>query len=94
MEVVPFSLGGIFYILMLIGGIILTVITMSRMFNGQLSLPGWGKVFLCIGMIAMLLVLVLGMLPPDVIEVTNPFVEEYTHIVFPDASVNTDIPCS
>lgn len=91
MEAIPFSLGGIFYILMLIGGIILTVITMSRMFNGQLSLPGWGKVLLCIGMIAMLLVLVLGMLPPDVIEVTNPFVEEYTHIVTPSAPLPTEV---
>ena len=91
MEAISFSLGGFFYILALIGGIILTVITMSRMFNGQLSLPGWGKVFLCIGMIAMLLVLVLGMLPPDVIEVTNPFVEEYTHIVTPSAPLPTEV---
>ena len=78
MEVVPFSLGGIFYILMLIGGIILTVITMSRMINGQLSLPGWGKVFLCIGMIAMLVILFLAMLPTHLIEVENPFVESQT----------------
>ena len=91
MEAIPFSLGGIFYILMLIGGIILTVITMSRMFNGQLSLPGWGKVFLCIGMIAMLVILFLGMLPTHLIEVENPFVESQTHIVFPDPSMPTEV---
>ena len=91
MEVVPFSLGGIFYILMLIGGIILTVITMSRMINGQLSLPGWGKVFLCIGMIAMLVILFLAMLPTHLIEVENPFVESQTHIVFPDPSIPTEV---
>ena len=91
MEAIPFSLGGIFYILMLIGGIILTVITMSRMFNGQLSLPGWGKVFLCIGMIAGLVILFLAMLPTHLIEVENPFVEEYTHIVTPSAPLPTEV---
>ena len=91
MEAIPFSLGGIFYILMLIGGIILTVITMSRMFNGQLSLPGWGKALLCIGMIAMLVILFLGMLPTHLIEVENPFVESQTHIVFPDPSIPTEV---
>ena len=91
MEVIPFSLGGFFYILALIGGIILTVITMIRMFNGQLSLPGWGKVLLCIGMIAMLVILVLGMLPTHLIEVENPFVETHTQIVFPDPSIPTEV---
>jgi hypothetical protein len=91
MEVVPFSLGGIFYILMLIGGIILSVITARCMFNGQLSLPGWGKVFLCIGMIAMLVILFLGILPTHLIEVENPFVESQTHIVFPDPSMPTEV---
>ena len=91
MEVVPFSLGGIFYILMLIGGIILTVITTRCMFNGQLSLPGWGKALLCIAMIAMVVVLFLGMLPPHLIEVENPFVETHTQIVFPDPSMPTEV---
>ena len=91
MEAIPFSLGGIFYILMLIGGIILTVITTRCMFNGQLSLPGWGKVFLCIAMIAMVVILFLGMLPPQLIEVENPFVETHTHIVFPDPSMPTEV---
>lgn len=91
MEAYAFSIAGIFGISMLLGGIVLTVITMARMRSGQISLPGWGKVFLCIGMIAMLLVLVLGMLPPDVIEVTNPFVEEYTHIVTPSAPLPTEV---
>ena len=40
---------------------------------------------------ALALVLVLGMLPPDVIEVTNPFVEEYTHIVTPSAPLPTEV---
>lgn len=91
MEVVPFSLGGIFYILMLIGGIVLTVITMARMRSGQLSLPGWGKVFLCIAMIAGLVILFLAMLPTHLIEVENPFVESQTHIVFPDPSIPTEV---
>ena len=91
MEVIPFSVGSLFYILMLIGGIILTVITMSRMFNGQLSLPGWGKVLLCIAMIAMLVILFLAMLPPHLIEVENPFVETHTQIVFPDPSIPTEV---
>ena len=73
---------------MLIGGIVLTVITMSRMFNGQLSLPGWGKVLLSIAMIAMVVILFLGMLPADLIEIENPFVETHTQIVFPDPSVS------
>ena len=89
MEAIPFSLGGIFYILMLISGIVLTVITMARMFNGQLTLPGWGKVLLCIGMIAMVVILFLGMLPADLVEIENPFVETHTQIVFPDPSMST-----
>ena len=89
MEVIPFSVGSLFYILMLIGGIILTVITMSRMFNGQLSLPGWGKVLLSISMVAMVVILFLGMLPADLVEIENPFVETHTQIVFPDPSMST-----
>ena len=91
MEAIPFSLGGIFYILMLIGGIILTVITMARMRSGHISLPSWGKVLLCIGMIAMLVILFLGILPSHLIEVENPFVETHTHIVFPDPSIPTEV---
>ena len=88
---VAFSIAGIFGISMLLGGIVLTVITMARMRSGQLSLPGWGKVLLCIGMIAMLVILFLAMLPPHLIEVENPFVESQTHIVFPDPSIPTEV---
>ena len=88
---VAFSIAGIFGISMLLGGIVLTVITMARMRSGQISLPGWGKVFLCIGMIAMLVILFLGILPTHLIEVENPFVESQTHIVFPDPSMPTEV---
>lgn len=88
---VAFSIAGIFGISMLLGGIVLTVITMARMRSGQISLPGWGKVFLCIGMIAGLVILFLAMLPTHLIEVENPFVETHTHIVFPDPSVPTEV---
>lgn len=88
---VAFSIAGIFGISMLIGGIVLTVITMARMRSGQISLPGWGKVLLCIGMIAMLVILFLAMLPTHLIEVENPFVESQTHIVFPDPSIPTEV---
>ena len=87
---VAFSIAGIFGISMLLGGIVLTVITMARMRSGQISLPGWGKVLLCIGMIAMLLIMVVAILPPDVVEITNPFVE--TDVWIPDASVSAEIP--
>ena len=88
---VAFSIAGIFGISMLLGGIVLTVITMARMRSGQISLRGWGKVFLCIGMIAMLVILFLAMLPPHLIEVENPFVESQTHIVFPDPYIPTEV---
>lgn len=88
---VAFSIAGIFGISMLLGGIVLTVITMARMRSGQISLPGWGKVLLCIGMIAMLVILFLGILPTHLIEVENPFVESQTHIVFPDPSIPTEV---
>ena len=91
MEIVPFTSAGLFGIVMLLSGIILTVVTMVRMRSGKISLPRWGKVLLSTAMIAMLLILVLGMLPPDVIEVTNPFVEEYTHIVTPSAPLPTEV---
>ena len=89
MEVVPFTSAGFFGIVMLLSGIILTVVTMVRMRSGKISLPRWGKVLLSIAMIAMLLILVLSMLPPDVIKVTNPFVEEHTHIVVPSVPETT-----
>lgn len=89
MEVMPFSMAGIFGIAMLLSGIVLTVITIKRMISGKIDLPGWGKVLLSIAMIAMLVILVLGMLPPDVIKVTNPFVEEHTHIVVPSVPETT-----
>ena len=88
---VAFSIAGIFGISMLLGGIVLTVITMARMRSGQISLPGWGKVFICIGMIAGLVILFLAMLPTHLIEGENPFVETHTHIVFPDPSVPTEV---
>ena len=88
---VAFSIAGIFGISMLLGGIVLTVITMARMRSGQISLPGWGKVLLCIGMIAMLVILFLGILPTHLIEVENPFVESQTHIVFPDPYIPTEV---
>ena len=88
---VAFSIAGIFGISMLLGGIVLTVITMARMRSGQISLPGWGKVLLCIGMIAMLVILFLGMLPTHLIEVENPFVETHSHIVFPDPSMPAEV---
>ena len=91
MEAYAFSVAGIFGISMLLSGIVLTVITIMRMVSGKIDIPGWSKVLLSIAMIAMLLVLVLGMLPQDVIKVTNPFVEEYTHIVTPSAPLPTEV---
>ena len=91
MEAYACSVAGIFGISMLLSGIVLTVITIMRMVSGKIDIPGWSKVLLSIAMIAMLLVLVLGMLPQDVIKVTNPFVEEYTHIVTPSAPLPTEV---
>lgn len=91
MEAYAFSVGGIFGISMLLSGIVLTVITIKRMVSGKIDLPGWIKVLLSVAMIAILLILILGMLPPDVIEVTNPFVEEYSHIVSPSAPLPTEV---
>ena len=78
-----FNIGGIFAIILLITGIVLTVITIRRMIRGQISLPGWGKWLLSAAMIGMLLITILGMLPPLEIKVEDPFVETYTHVVFP-----------
>ena len=69
----------------------MTAITMLHIRSGKISLPGWGKVLLCIAMIAMLLILVLGMLPPDVINVETPFENEYTHIVSPSIDIETEV---
>lgn len=85
MEIMAFSIGGIVSILMLIGGIALTVITMLRMRSGRITLPTWGKVLLCGAMIAMVLIQAVCLLPPDVVRVDNPFEEEYIHIVMPSA---------
>ena len=91
MVVVPYTSAGFFGIVMLLSGIILTVVTMTRMRSGKISLPQLGKVLLSITMIAMLVILFLSMLPPHLIEVENPFVETETHIVFPDPSMPTEV---
>lgn len=81
MEIMAFSIGGIFTLLMLICGIALTVTTMLRMRSGKIMLPSWGKTLLCIAMIAMLVIQIACILPPDVVKLDNPFVEEHIHTV-------------
>ena len=83
MEAAALSIGGIFAILMLISGIVLTVITINRMVSGKIDLPGWGKVLLSVAMIAMLVIQIFAMLPPDIIQIDTPFVEEHYHPVTP-----------
>lgn len=78
-----FNVGGVFALILLISGIVLTVITIRRMIIGQISLPGWGKILLSIAMVLMLLITLLGMLPPLEVTLENPFVETHTNIVFP-----------
>ena len=78
-----FNVGGVFALILLISGIVLTVITIRRMITGQISLPGWGKILLSIAMVLMLLITLLGMLPPLEVKVDNPFVETYPHVVTP-----------
>ena len=78
-----FNIGGIFALILLISGIVLTFVTIRRMIRGQISLPGWGKWLLSAVMIGMLLITLIGMLPPLEITVENPFVETNTHIVSP-----------
>lgn len=73
MSAVAFSIGGIFVIAMLVSGIVLTVITMIRIRNGKILLPSWGKFLICTAMIAMLVIQIAAMLPPDVVRVDNPF---------------------
>ena len=64
-------------------GIVLTVITMLRMHSGKIALPRWGKVLLSIAMITMLVITLLGILPPLEVDVVNPFITEDTVIVTP-----------
>jgi hypothetical protein len=68
---------------MLICGIVLTVTTMLRMRSGRITLPSWGKTLLCIAMIAMLVIQIFAMLPPDIIQIDNPFEVEHFHTVYP-----------
>lgn len=90
MEAMALSIGGIFAIAMLIGGIVLTVITILRMHSGKITLPPWGKFLVCAAMIAMLVIQIAGMLPPEVVKIDNPFVEEHIHIVIPSAPETTE----
>lgn len=90
MEVMAFSIGGIFAITMLIFGIILTVITILRIRSGKITLPTWGKFLVCAAMIGMLAIQIACMLPPKIVNVDNPFVEEHTHIVVPSAPETTE----
>ena len=83
MEAAALSIGGIFAIGMLIFGIILTVITMLRMRAGKLALSPFAKFLVCAAMIAMLVIQIFAMLPPDIIQIDTPFVEEHYHPVTP-----------
>ena len=80
---IAFSIWGIFAILMLISGITLTVITMMRMRAGKISLAPFTKFLVCIAMIAMLVIQIFAMLPPDIIQIDNPFEVEHFHTVSP-----------
>ena len=60
-----------FYALMLAAGIILTVITMLRMYSGKINIPRWAKILLSLAMIVMLVITLLGMLPTRTITVTT-----------------------
>ena len=81
------SFGGIFMILLLLSGSILTFITIRRMLRGQISLPNWAKWLLSIAMIAMLVFTLFSILPPIEADLDNPFINESTSIVTPDDSV-------
>lgn len=78
------NMGGIVSLIMLAAGIVLTVITIRRMVSGQIDLPKWTRLLLAAVMILGLLVTLAGMLPPEVIQVDNFFVTEYTEIVQPE----------
>lgn len=76
---------GIFAALMLIFGIVLTVITMKRMHSGKIAISSFAKFLVCAAMIAMLVIQIFAMLPPDIIHIDNPFVEEHYHTVTPES---------
>ena len=78
-----FNIRGILALILLVSGIVLTAITIRRMIRGQIALPGWAKWLLSAAMIGMLLITLLGMLPPLEVTLENPFVETHTDIVFP-----------
>ena len=83
MESTAFSIGGICMLLLLISGTVLTFITVRRMITGQISLPGWAKVLLSIGMLLMLLTTLISILPLFKVALTNPFVTEDFYTVTP-----------
>ena len=92
MEIMAFSIGGIVSILMLIGGIALTVVTILRMRMGSALMKiRQHRVIMTMAitkggaMIAMVLIQAASLLPPDIVRVDNPFEEEYIHIVTPSA---------
>lgn len=62
MTTYAFNVGGIYMILLLLFGSILTFITIRRMIRGQIALPGWGKWLLSAAMIGMLLIPLIAML--------------------------------
>ena len=70
-----------FYLIMLLAGSILTVITIARMCSGKINIPLWAKILLSIAMIAMLLITLLGMLPTRTITVTT---DQITQIIIPN----------
>ena len=86
-----FTIGGIYMTLLLLSGCLLSFITIRRMIRGQIALPGWTKWLLSAAMIGMLLITLIGMLPPLEVKVDNPFTETHTHIVHSaDPSEPTD----
>ena len=89
MSIVAFSIGGFFAIGMLVSGIVLTVVTMTRMRSGKIVLPTWAKVLLCTAVIAMLLIQIASLLPPDIIRLDDPIVSTDTHSTSPQG---TEVP--
>lgn len=90
-SVAAFGIATVFHGLLLLSGIVLTFITIRRMTKGQISLPGWAKILLSAAMVLMLLVSIIGMLPPIEVDVDNPFITEETHIITPvDPSIGTE----
>ena len=84
-----FSLSGL---LMLPAGVILTVITICRMMRGEIRVPVWARALLILGMVLLQVILLLSILPPLEVEVSNPFVNEQTHIVMPADPVESNEP--